>query len=99
MDASMDAAAADSARVEACVRVRARRRTWDRNRAARAEAQMTKATLTALFGLSCVDAAASVGVGLSTFKRMCRRLGIARWPCSRRTVLACREEVALGFFA
>jgi len=78
------------------VRVRARHRTC--MRAPRAEAHITRATLTKLFGLSCLDAAATLGLGRTAFKRICRLLGIARWPDPRSTELACREEVALGFF-
>jgi len=79
------------------VRVRARHRTW--MRPARKEAHITRATLAKLFGLPVLDAAAALGLGRTSFKRVCRLLGIKRWPDPRSTELACREEVALGFLA
>jgi hypothetical protein len=68
---------------EATVHLRPRRRTWDRNRELRETVDLTAEALTALFGMRAPDAARSVGIGVSTFKKICRRLGIERWPDSR----------------
>jgi len=79
------------------VRVRARHKPCVRP--PRAEAYITRARLTKLFGLSCVDAAAALGVGRTCFKRVCRLLGIKRWPDPRSTERAARKDVAVGFLA
>ncbi len=68
---------------EATVHLRPRRRTWDRNRELRETVDLTAEALTALFGMRAPDAARSLGIGVSTFKKICRRLGIERWPDSR----------------
>ena len=70
--------------VETAVRLRPRRRTWDRNRPKHEEVDLTVEALTALFGMRLADAARSLGVSVTTFKAVCRRLGIERWPYSRR---------------
>jgi hypothetical protein len=68
---------------EATVHLRARHRTWDRNREPHEAVDLTAEALTALFGMRAPDAARSLGIGVSTFKKICRRLGIERWPDSR----------------
>ena len=65
--------------VEAAVRLRQVRRTWDRNRDVRGEVELTAEALTAFAGMRQADVARSFGVGVSTLKRACRRLGIERW--------------------
>jgi len=90
------------ASVEVSVHVRGRKRTWQRNWAARKEADVTAGTLAALFGMRAVDAARTLGVSRSTLQRVCRRLGIESWPFSngRRGVTreAAAEAAAQGFF-
>jgi hypothetical protein len=81
---------------EGSVRVRGRKRTWKRNREARVEAEVTAAAVVSLFGMRATDAARELGVSRSTLQRICRRLGIERWPCKTRQEAA--EAVALGFF-
>ncbi len=68
---------------ETTVHLRPRRRTWDRNRELREAVDLTVEALTALFGMRAPDAARSLGIGVNTFKKICRRLGIERWPDSR----------------
>jgi len=70
---------------EAFVHVNGRKRTWQRNWAARKEADVTVSTVEALFGMRAEDAARTLGVSRSTLQRICRRLGIQRWPFSGRT--------------
>ena len=70
--------------VQGAVRLRPVRRTWDRNREVRGEVELTADALTAFFGMREAEAARSFGVGLTKFKVVCRRLGIERWPYSRR---------------
>jgi len=65
--------------VEAAVRLRQVRRTWDRNRETRGEVELTAEALTAFVGMRQADVARSFGVSVSTLKRACRRLGIERW--------------------
>ena len=65
--------------VEAAVRLRQVRRTWDRNRDVRGEVELTAEALTAFAGMRQADVAQSFGVSVSTLKRACRRLGIERW--------------------
>jgi len=65
--------------VEAAVRLRQVRRTWDRNREVRGEVELTAEALTAFAGMRQADVAQSFGVSVSTLKRACRRLGIERW--------------------
>ena len=65
------------------VRLRPRRRTWDRNRPRHEEEDLTAEVLAGLFGMPMGDAARSYGVSPTTMKRACRRLGIGRWPYSR----------------
>ena len=72
-----------AAEVETAVRLRPRRRTWDRNRELHEEVDLTAEALTALFGMRMADAARSLGVSPTTLKIVCRRLGIERWPYSR----------------
>jgi hypothetical protein len=85
--------------VEVFVRVRARKRTWTRNYEARAESVVTAEAVTALFGMRKADAARSLGIAVSTLQRICRRLGIERWPLSGKTRRLAAEAAALGFFA
>ena len=68
---------------ETAVRLRPRRRTWDRNRELHEEVELTAEALTGLFGMRMEDAARSLGVSATTLKIACRRLGIERWPYSR----------------
>ena len=65
------------------VRLRPRRRTWDRNRPRHEAVDLTAEVLAGLFGMPMADAARSYGVSPTTMKRACRRLGIGRWPYSR----------------
>ena len=85
--------------VEAAVRLRQVRRTWDRNREVRGEVELTAEALTAFAGMRQADVAQSFGVSVSTLKRACRRLGIERWPLSGKTRRLAAEAAALGFFA
>jgi hypothetical protein len=80
---------------EAFVHVRGRKRTWQRNWAARKEADVTVATVEALFGMRAVDAARTLGVSRSTLQRICRQLGIKRWPFSGRTPQAYAQWCAV----
>lgn len=41
-------------------------------------------TLESLFGMPQPDAARELGIALTTLKHACRRLGLARWPYSRK---------------
>lgn len=91
----MDTHAGASA--EASVHVRGRKRTWQRNKAARKEADVTAEAVVALFSFRSADAARALGVSRSTLQRICRRLGIERWPS--QTSQERVEAVALGFFA
>ena len=81
---------------EGSVRVRGRKRTWKRDKETRVMGDVTAATVVALFCLRAADAARELGVSRSTLQRICRRLGIERWPCKTRREAA--EAVALGFF-
>lgn len=83
--------------VEARARVRVRRRAWN-FKTEREHPDVTAEMLMELFGLRATDAAARLEVSTSTFQRMCRRLGIAKWPTTNKTRQARHEEVALGFF-
>ena len=50
----------------------------------RAPVEVTLQALTARFGMRQADAARSLGIALTTCKLLCRRLGIERWPYSRK---------------
>lgn len=92
----------DGELTEGSVHVRGRKRTWQRNWEARAAADVTVTAMAALFGLRQSEAARTLGVSLSTLQRICRRLGIGRWPSSWRTprpTRAAAEAAAQGFFA
>jgi len=82
-----------AAEAETAVRLRPRRRTWDRNRELHEEVDLTAEALTALFGLRMADAARSLGVSPTTLKIVCRRLGIDRWPYSRTGRLRVRTGI------
>jgi len=45
---------------------------------------LTKQNITTLFKLSQTDAAARLGVSITSLKKVCRKMGIARWPFNRR---------------
>jgi len=45
---------------------------------------LTKQVIVTLFPLSQTDAAARLGVSITSLKKVCRKMGIARWPFSRR---------------
>jgi hypothetical protein len=78
---------------ETAVRLRPRRRTWDRNRELQEEVDLTAEALTALFGMRMADAARSLGVSRTTLKIVCRRLGIERWPYSRKGCVRVRTGI------
>jgi hypothetical protein len=65
------------------LRVRTGIVTWERSREGLPEVELTVEALTPLFGMRVSDAAHSLDIGVSTFKTVCRRLGIERWPYSR----------------
>lgn len=94
---------AEDQHAESSVHVRGRKRTWQRNWAARAAADVTAGTVAALFSLRAADAARALGVSRSTLQRVCRRLGIERWPVAGRTPRApgqaAAEAAAAGFLA
>ena len=94
---------AEDKHAEGSVHVRGRKRTWQRNWEARAAADVTAGTLAALFSLRAADAARALGVSRSTLQRICRRLGIERWPVAGRTPRlpghAAAEATALGFLS
>ena len=75
------------------MRLRPRRRTWDRNRELHEEVDLTVEALTALFGMRMAEAARSLGVSPTTLKIVCRRLGIERWPYSRTGRLRVRTGI------
>lgn len=64
------------------VRVRTGIVTWERRRGV-AKVELSVEALTPLFGMRLPDAARSLGIGVSTLKTVCRRLGIERWPFER----------------
>ena len=78
-----------------CVRVRRYKKTRQKSTEGRAEGEVTAAAVVALFGMRSADAARKLGISKSTLQRICRRLGIERWPCKTRREAA--EAVALGF--
>jgi len=41
-------------------------------------------TLKSKFGMRLSDAAKSLGISMTSFKQVCRKLGVARWPRSQR---------------
>ena len=84
-----------SAEAETAVRLRPRRRTWDRNRELHEEVDLTAEAVTALFGMRMADAARSLGVSPTTLKIVCRRLGIERWPYSRTGRLRVRTGIVM----
>jgi hypothetical protein len=42
-------------------------------------------TLKSKFGMRLSDAAKSLGISMTSFKQVCRKLGVARWPRSQRS--------------
>ena len=81
------------------VRLRPRRRTWDRNRPRHEEVDLTAEVLAGLFGMPMADAARSYGVSPTTMKRACRRLGIGRWPYSRAGKVKVAVSASFASFA
>jgi len=52
---------------------------------------ITKQDITVLFLLSQADAAVRLGVSITTLKKVCRKMGIVRWPFCRRSSLDARD--------
>ncbi len=78
-----------------CVRVRGYHKTRHKGTEGRSEGEVTRGAVVALFGMRSADAARKLGISKSTLQRICRRLGIERWPCKTRREAA--EAVALSF--
>jgi len=45
---------------------------------------LTKQDITGIFPLSQPDAAARLGVSITSLKKVCRKIGIDRWPFRRK---------------
>ncbi|EKX31064.1 hypothetical protein GUITHDRAFT_122732 [Guillardia theta CCMP2712] len=50
----------------------------------RRPAELTKQTLRPYLALSQTEAARSLGMSLSAFKRLCKKVGLEKWPYARR---------------
>ena len=59
----------------------------------RAPVKLDYQTLEGLFDMPQTDAARELGLALTTLKHACRRLGVRRWPYSRKRV-ACSAQAA-----
>ena len=59
----------------------------------RAPVKLDYQTLEGLFDMPQPDAARELGIALTTLKHACRRLGVPRWPYSRKRV-ACSAQAA-----
>mmetsp|Transcript_53933 Transcript_53933/g.127448 ORF Transcript_53933/g.127448 Transcript_53933/m.127448 type:complete len:442 (+) Transcript_53933:115-1440(+) len=63
-----------------------RRKKWElhsRAKSNRIELDLDKETVSKYFKMPLLEAATKIGIGATTLKRVCRRLGITRWPFAR----------------
>ena len=56
-----------------------------------AKGRVTKAALQTLFHLPVPDAASRVGMATTSFKKLCRRMGIEKWPYRRHARPTCAD--------
>lgn len=56
--------------------------------------RVTRESLQKLYTLTLVEAAKRLGLGVTAFKNMCRRLGIYRWP---RALIRFRRDEQFRF--
>ena len=53
-------------------------------------------TLKSKFGMRLSDAAKSLGISMTSFKQVCRKLGVARWPRSQRPRPGAHHSVSIA---